>query len=103
MNLLKYNIKLNYIPHETVTSDDIDPARINKSYCRNKNNTFSLHQFEFLQSKLNFPIKKSKLYYYAGSPKKLPGLLTNPKSYWFISKTFISNARLKLRTKPNKC
>ena len=68
------NITRNYIPHETITCDDRDPPWINndikeliheknrayKSYRRNKNNIFSVHQFELLQSKLNFLIEKFK-------------------------------------------
>ena len=64
------NIIRNYIPHETITCDDRNPPWINKgikeliheknqaykSYRRNKNNIFSVHQFELLQSKLNFLI-----------------------------------------------
>ena len=59
------NNLLNYISHETTTCDDKNPPWVNKdikelihdknqaykSYRQNKNNTFSLHQFEFLQSK----------------------------------------------------
>ena len=86
---------LNYILHERITCDNRDPVWINKSYCQNKNNTFSLHQFEFIQSKLNFLIQKSKLYYYARLSKKLSDLMNSPKCDWIISKTFISNAKLK--------
>ena len=57
------NVILNYIPHETITCDDRDPPWISKdikeliheknqtykSYRQNKNNIFSLHQFELLQ------------------------------------------------------
>ena len=59
------NIILNYIPHETITCDDNNPYWTNKdireliheenqayeSCSQNKNNIFSLYQFEFLQSK----------------------------------------------------
>ena len=87
---------LNYILHETITCDNRDPAWISKLYCQNKNNTFSLHQFEFIQSKLNCLMEKTKLYYYARLSKKLSArYLEQSKSYWFISKTFISNAKLK--------
>ena len=71
------NIIRNYIPHETITCDDRDPPWINKdieelihennqaykSYHQNKNNIFSVHQFEILQSKLNSLIEKSKSNY----------------------------------------
>ena len=82
VNLLNKTIKniiRNYIPHKIITCDDRDPPWINKdikeliheknqaykSYRRNKKNIFSVHQFELLQSKLNFLIEKSK-------PKKIP-------------------------------
>ena len=69
VNLLNKTIKniiRNYIPHETITCDDEDPPWINKdikeliheknqaykSYRQNRNNMFSVHQFELVQSKL---------------------------------------------------
>ena len=56
----------NYIPHETTTCDDSDSPWINKdmkeliqkknqvykSYRQNKNNIFSVHHLDFLESKL---------------------------------------------------
>ena len=65
--------------YETTTCDDRDPPWTNKdikklildknqpykSYRQNKNNIFFVHQFEFLQSKLNSLIEKSKSNYYA--------------------------------------
>ena len=73
VNLLNKTIKniiRSYIPHETITFDDRDPPWINndikeliqayKSYRQNKNNIFSVHRFELLQSKLNSLVEKSK-------------------------------------------
>ena len=71
------NIVQNCILHETITCGDRDPPWINKdikeliheknqtykSYRQNKNNTFSVHQFELLQSKLNSLTEKSKYNY----------------------------------------
>ena len=65
-----------------------------KSYCQNKNNTFSLYQFELLQSKLNSLIEKSKLNYYARLSRKLSDPMTSPKSYWSILKTFLNNKKI---------
>ena len=96
------NIIRNYIPHETITCDDRDPPWIikdikeliheknqaYKSYCQNRNNVFSLYQFELLQSKLNSLIEKSKSNYYARLSnyyarlsKNLSDPMTSPKSY----------------------
>ena len=88
-NKTSKNIILNDIPHETTTWDDRNPPWINNevkelmhdknqaynSYRQNKNNTFSLHQLEFLQ--LNSLIEKSKLNYYARLSKKLLYSMTN--------------------------
>ena len=73
VNLLNKTIKniiRSYIPHETITFDDRNPPWINndikeliqayKSYRQNKNNIFSVHRFELLQSKLNSLVEKSK-------------------------------------------
>ena len=61
------NVKRNYIPYEAIICGDRDPPWINKdikeliheknqadnSYHQNKNNIFSVYQFELLQSKVN--------------------------------------------------
>ena len=86
----------NYISHEAITCNDRVLPWINKdikeliheknqaykSYRQNRNNIFSIHQFELLQSKLNFPIEKSKSNYYAQLFKKLSDSMTTPKSHW---------------------
>ena len=95
-NIIKnYILKTkNYIPHETIICDDRDLPWINKdikeliheknqdykSYRQNKKNIFSVHQFEFLQSKLNSLIEKSKSNYYARLSKKISDPITSPKS-----------------------
>ena len=111
VNLLNKTIKniiRNYIPHETITCDDRDPPWINKdikeliheknqaykSYRQNKNNIFSVHQFELLQSKLNSLIEKSKSNYYARLSKKLSDPMTSPESYWSVLKTFLINKKI---------
>ena len=73
VNLFNKTMKntLNYILHETITCNVRDSPWINKdikepihefqackSYSQNKNNIFSLHQFELLQSELNSLIEK---------------------------------------------
>ena len=109
------NVIRNYIPHETITCGDGDPPWINKdikklihdknqaykSYRRNKNHIFFVHQFELLQSKLNSLIVKSKSNnyarlsnYYARLSKKLSDPTTSPKSYWSILKTFLNNKKI---------
>ena len=102
------NITRNYIPHETITWNDRDPPWINKdikeliheknqvykSYRQNKNNIFSVHLFELLQSKLNSLIEKSKSNYYACLSKKLSDPMTSPKCYWSILKTLLNNKKI---------
>ena len=105
------NIIRNYISHEAITCDGRDPPWINKdlmskkelihvknqaykSYRQNKNNTFSVHQFELLQSKLNFLIEKSKSHYYARLSIKLSDPTTSPKSCWSIFKKFLNNKKI---------
>ena len=92
---------LNYICHGKTTCDDRDPPWINKdikelihdksqaykSFNVNKNNTFSLHQFEFVQSKLNSVIEKSKLNYYA---QKIRCYIGDSACRWLI----VENAKI---------
>ena len=59
-----------------------------------KNNTFCFHQFEFLQSKLNFLIEKSELNYYPRLSKNSSDPMTSPKPYWSILKTFFNNKKI---------
>ena len=59
-----------------------------------KNNTFCFHQFEFLQSKLNFLIEKSELNYYPRLSKNSSDPMTSPKPYWSILKTFLNNEKI---------
>ena len=59
-----------------------------------KNNTFCFHQFEFLQSKLNFLIEKSELNYYPRLSKNSSDPMTSPKPYWSILKTFLNNKKI---------
>ena len=111
LNLFNKSIKdimRNYIPHETITCGDRDPPWINKdikeliheknqaykSHRQNKNNIFSVHQFELLQSKLNSLIEKSKSNYYARLSKKISYPMTSSKSYWSILKTFLNNKKI---------
>ena len=102
------NIILNYIPHETITCDDRDLPWINKSikeliqeknqafksYRQHKINTFSLYQFELLQSKLNSLIEKPKLNYYARLSKILSDPMTSHRSYWSKLKTFSNKKKI---------
>ena len=59
-----------------------------------KNNTFCFHQFEFLQSKLNFLIEKSEWNYYPRLSKNSSDPMTSPKPYWSILKTFLNNKKI---------
>ena len=83
------NILSNYIPHETITCDDRDPPWINKNIkqlilernLRSKKTLQLFNQFQFLQTKLNSLIEKSKEKYYVRLSKKLLDPQTSPKSY----------------------
>ena len=99
------NFPTTYIPHETITCDrdspwinqdvkELTPEKNQacKSYRQNKNNIFSVHQFELLQS--NSLIKKSKSNYYARLSKKLSDPMSSAKSYWSILKSFLNNKKI---------
>ena len=111
MNLFNKTIKnviRNYILHETITCADRDPPWINKdikelireknqackSYHQNKNNIFSVHQFELLQSKLNFLIEKSKSNYYARISKKIIRSHDQSEILLVYIKTFLNNRKI---------
>lgn len=51
----------------------------------------TLYQFEYLLSKWNSLIEKYKLNYSTRASKKLSDLITSPKSYCSILKTFLNN------------
>ena len=93
------NIIRNYIPHETITCDDRGASKdINppfKSYCQNKKDIFSVHQFKLVQSMVKSLIEKSKSnYYYACLSKKLSDPTTSLKSYWSILKAFLNDKKI---------
>ena len=101
-------IVCNYIPHETIICNDRDPPWINKnikklisdknsayaSYSLNENNSSTFQNFQFLLSRLNFLIEKSRRKYYARLSKKLLDLATSPKPYWSILKVFLYNKEI---------
>ena len=107
-NVTIKNILSNYIPHETITCDDIDPPWINKnikqlilqknqaykSNLRSNKSLQFLDHFQFLQTKLNSLIEESKEKYYVRLSKKLLDPQTSPKSYWSILKTFLNNKKI---------
>ena len=102
------NIVSNYIPHETIICKNRDPPWINNnikkiindknrahaSYRLNENNSSTFQHFQFLQSRLNSIIEKSKLKYYARLSRKLSDPATSPKSYWSILKIFLNNKKI---------
>ena len=71
-----------------------EKKRACKSYHQNKNNIFSVPQFELLQSKLNSLIEKSKSNYYTNLSKKLSNPMTSSKSYWSVLETFLNNKKI---------
>ena len=98
----------NYIPHETITCDDRDPAQINKdikqlildknhaykSYIRVDKSLQLFNQFQFLQTKLSSFTKESKNQYYTRLSYKLLDPKTSQNSYWSISKNFLNNKKI---------
>ena len=88
--------------------NDRDPPWINKnskklindknhaytSYHQNENSSSTFQDLQFLQSRLNSLIEKSKHKYYARLSKKLLDSTTSPKSHWSILKTFLNNKKI---------
>ena len=100
------NIMSNFIPNEIVTMDDRDPTWINnkiKSLIKNKNEYFkncvkpnnseSIRYFEQMQDTLRTTIEISKQKYYFKLSRKLAVNKINPKCYWSILKSFLSNKK----------
>ena len=101
------NIVCNYIPHKAIVCNDRDPPWIHKNikklmndknrayapYRLNENNSFTFQKFQFLHSRLNSLIKKSKLKY-ARLSKRLLHPATSPKSSWSILKVFLNNKKI---------
>ena len=71
-----------------------DKNRAHASYRLNENNSPTFQHFQFLQSRLNSLIEKSKLKYYARLPKKLIDPAISLKSYWSILKIFLNNEKI---------
>ena len=101
------NIMSNFIPNEIVTIDDRDPPWINnkiKSLIKNKNEYFkncvkpnnseSIRHFEQMQDTLRTSIEISKQKYYFKLSRKLAVNKINPKCYWSILKSFLSNKKI---------
>ena len=97
----------NFIPNEIVTIDDRDPPWINnkiKSLIKNKNEYFkncvkpnnseSIRHFEQMQDTLRTSIEISKQKYYFKFSRKLAVNKINPKCYWSILKSFLSNKKI---------
>ena len=99
------NVLSNYIPHEIITCDDIEPPWINKSikqlileknqayksYLRNNKSLQFLIQVQVHQTKLNFLIEESKGKYLS---KMFLDPQTSLKSYWSTLKTFLNNKKI---------
>ena len=102
------NIIQNFIPHETITCDDRDPPWINKeikklmleknlafkSYCYSNKSMFFFEKFKAFQYQLNMSIEELKEKYYTKLSSRLADLLTSPKTYWSILKTFLNNKKI---------
>ena len=101
------NIMSNFILNKIVTIDDRDPPWINnkiKSLIKNKNEYFkncvkpnnseSIMYFEEMQDTLRTSIEISKQKYYFKLSRKLAVNKINPKCYWSILKSFLSNKKI---------
>ena len=101
------NIMSNFIPNEIVTIDDRDPPWINnkiKSLIKNKNEYFkncvkpnnseSIRHFEQMQDTLRTSIEISKQKYFFKLSRKLAVNKINPRCYWSILKSFLSDKKI---------
>ena len=102
------NILSNYIPHEIIICDDLDPPWINnrvKELINEKNNTFQcyLHsnkdlklfnKVQYLQNKLKSSIEANKENYFVCISKRMMNPLTSTKTYWSILKSFLNNKKI---------
>ena len=102
VNIIQY-----FISNETIICDDRDPLWINKetkkliaeknlafkSYCCSNRSIFLLEKFKALPYQLHLSIKESKEKYYTKFSSRLADLVTSPKIYWSILKTFLNNKK----------
>ena len=97
----------NFILNEIVIIDDRDPPWNNnkiKSLIKNKNEYFkncvkpnnseSIRRFELMQGIPQTGIEISKQKYYFKLSRKLAVNKINPKCYWSILKSFLSNKKI---------
>ena len=71
-----------------------DKNRACKSYHQDEINSSTFQYFQFVQSRLNSLIEKSKHKYYARLSKKLLDPATSLKSYWSILKAFLNSKKI---------
>ena len=104
------NILSNFIPHQTITTDDKDPPwfstkiksllqdknKIYKNFRKDCNNTQLLRKLEYLQSRLNNLIDFSKHNYYLRMANKLNSIQKSSKSYWSLLKSFLNNKKIRI-------
>ena len=98
----------NFIPHETVTSDDRDPPWINNNInqlIQEKNDTYGIYilndknpqifqKVKYLQTHLKNLIEHSQEKYYLHISKKFMNPMTSLKAYWSISKTLLNYKKI---------
>ena len=98
---------INFINNEIVTIDNRDPPWIDskiKSLIKNKNEYFEncvkpknselIRHFEQMQDTFRTSIEISKQKYYFKLSRKLAINKINPKCYWSILKSFLSNKKI---------
>ena len=73
---------------------DWDKAFLDLSNCVKPNNSESIRHFEQMQGTPRTSIEISKQKYYFKFSRKLAVNKINPKCYWSISKSFLSNKKI---------
>ena len=102
------DILSNFIPHDLIVCNDIDPPWLNtnikllihekvktyKGLRKNIENNQQIDKLKFLQNRLKWMIDYSKHNYCSRLANKLLNVLRNSNPYWSISKTFLNNKKV---------
>ena len=100
----------NFIPHETIVCDDMDPPWFNKrinyliqegtllleTFRNNRNNVEIITCINNLKDRLALLINTAKQNYYSTIVEKLQKTQRSSKAYWSLLKIFINNEKIPL-------